>query len=225
MSRSFTIILCLSAFVWAQEVSDVEKQAERRDSILRVKTVQLNRQLKETLGKLKLSYKEEQVSGEGGKFASKERIIIDYKTPNGKAIPVLVGFRAEEMEPKPEKEEKKKKKKKDEGEEKAVSKEGEENLNAGVLLEIGIAAYKDSRKEYVSKVKPMMGLLPTPKVKLPGVKTRKPELIETPSEFLIMVRADLEPMAISPDTLTEVLKALAIAAEQIEENVKKKLSQ
>ncbi|MEN3039995.1 MAG: hypothetical protein ABDH66_00435 [Bacteroidia bacterium] len=226
ISRSLSIGLCLSMVLWAQEVDDVEQQAAKKDSILRAKTVQLNRQLKETLNKMKVSYKQEQASGEEGKLLSKERIILDYKTPNGKVIPVLLGFRAEEVDPKPEKEEKKKKKKKDEeGEEKAASKVGEEELNAGILLEVGITAYKDSRTEYASKIKPMMKLMPTPKVKLPGVKTRKPELIETSSELLIMVRADLEPVAISPDTLTEVLKALAIAAEQIEENVKKKLNQ
>lgn len=207
----------LGGIVVAQEAS-LEKEAARKDSILLAKTKILNRQLREALQTAKIPFTVEETADEE---KSKERTIVTYTAKDGSKMQFLAAFRVVEVEPSEEKPKKKKDK-----ESKQAKKEGEEqkNENEGIVLEFGVKLYENSQKDVVSKLKPVVSLLPAPKVKLPGVKTRKPELIETPTDVKVMMRFDLAPMNIKPEVLSQVLEVVTIAAAVAEKQIKDKLA-
>lgn len=214
VSSSLLIASLLGGVVVAQEAS-LEKEAARKDSILLAKTKILNRQLRDALNAAKIPFT---VETEDEK-KSKERTIVTYTANDGSKMQFLAAFRVVEVEPS---EEKPKKKKGKEGEE--AKKQNEEQENEGIVLEFGTKLYESTQKDVVSKLKPVVALLPAPKVKLPGVKTRKPELIETPTDVKVMMRFDLSPMNIKPEVLKEVLEVVTIAAAVAEKQIKEKLA-
>lgn len=216
VSFSFLMASLLGGPVVAQEAS-LEAEAARKDSILLAKTKILNRQLREALQAAKIPFTVETADKE----SSKERTIITYTAQDGSKMQFLAAFRVVEVEPS---EEKPKKKKDKEDKQAKEQNGGQEDENEGIVLEFGVKLYESAQKDVVSKLKPVVALLPAPKVKLPGVKTRKPELIETPTDVKVMMRFDLTPMNIKPEVLAQVLEVVTITAAIAEKQIKEKLA-
>jgi|GEM_PF-5953045 len=222
VSFSFLVASLLGGPVVAQEAS-LEAEAARKDSIFLAKTKILNRQFREALQAAKIPFTVETADKE----SSKERTIITYTAQDGSKMQFLAAFRVVEVEPSEEKPKKKKDKKDKKDKEDKQAKEqngGQEGENEGIVLEFGVKLYESAQKDVVSKLKPVVALLPAPKVKLPGVKTRKPELIETPTDVKVMMRFDLAPMNIKPEVLAQVLEIVTITAAIAEKQIKEKLA-
>ncbi len=219
VSFSFLVASLLGGPVVAQEAS-LEAEAARKDSIFLAKTKILNRQFREALQAAKIPFTVETADKE----SSKERTIITYTAQDGSKMQFLAAFRVVEVEPSEEKPKKKKDKKDKEDKQAKEQNGGQEGENEGIVLEFGVKLYESAQKDVVSKLKPVVALLPAPKVKLPGVKTRKPELIETPTDVKVMMRFDLAPMNIKPEVLAQVLEIVTITAAIAEKQIKEKLA-